>query len=62
MGDFLTAVGLMLIFEGIPYFIAPDRMRRWVLSMMALPDQTLRRHAIVVMSLGLGLIWWVRHS
>lgn len=60
MKDFLTALGLVLILEGIPYFVAPDRMRRWVVAITELPDAMLRRTGLVLMALGLWVVYMVR--
>lgn len=60
MNDFLTAMGLVLILEGIPYFAAPDRMRRLVAQIAELPDAFLRRTGLVLMVLGLLVVYMVR--
>ncbi|MBF0455471.1 MAG: DUF2065 domain-containing protein [Magnetococcales bacterium] len=60
MNDFLTAMGLVLIFEGMPYFIAPGRMRVWVLQVARLPDATLRKTGLILMLFGLLTIYLVR--
>lgn len=53
---FLTALGLMLVFEGILPFLAPTYWRRWVLQMLAQSDRALRVMGLVSMLLGLGLV------
>lgn len=60
MKDFLSAMGLVLILEGIPYFIAPARMRQWVITIADLPDTLLRRTGFVLMLLGLLVVYLVR--
>ncbi|MEO5362883.1 MAG: DUF2065 domain-containing protein [Magnetococcus sp. DMHC-8] len=60
MNDFLTAIGLVMILEGIPYFAIPERMRRMVVQVAALPDPLLRRTGFFLMCLGLLLIYLVR--
>ncbi|MBF0110004.1 MAG: DUF2065 domain-containing protein [Magnetococcales bacterium] len=60
MKDFLTALGLTMIIEGIPYFLAPDRMRHWILGVVKLPDASLRKTGLVLMFLGLAAIYMVR--
>ena len=39
---FLSALGLMLIFEGLPYFAFPERIKRWLRTVMGLPASQLR--------------------
>lgn len=60
MNDFLTAVGLVLILEGIPYFAAPDHMRRMVARIAELPEAFLRRSGFLLMVLGLLVVYMVR--
>jgi uncharacterized protein len=60
MNDFLTALGLVLVLEGMPYFLAPDRMREWVIQVAKLPDGVLRKTGLVLMLLGLLTIYLVR--
>lgn len=60
MRDFLTAMGLVLILEGAPYFLAPGQMRRWVAGILDLPDSMLRRTGFLLMLMGLGVVYWVR--
>lgn len=60
MQDFLTALGLVMILEGIPYFIAPQQMRQWVVKIAEMPDNLLRPTGFVLMAIGLLTIYWVR--
>ncbi|MBF0189644.1 MAG: DUF2065 domain-containing protein [Magnetococcales bacterium] len=60
MRDFLSALGLVLILEGMPYFLAPGRMRHWVASITELPDSMLRRTGLFLMALGLLVVYLVR--
>ncbi|MBF0152450.1 MAG: DUF2065 domain-containing protein [Magnetococcales bacterium] len=60
MEDFLTALGLMLIFEGMPYFISPRAMRQWIAQVGLLPEMSLRRTGFALMLVGLALVYWVR--
>ncbi|MBF0270564.1 MAG: DUF2065 domain-containing protein [Magnetococcales bacterium] len=60
MRDFLSALGLVLILEGVPYFLAPGRMRQWVASITELPDSMLRRTGFFLMALGLLVVYLAR--
>jgi uncharacterized protein len=60
MDDFLTALGLVMVLEGVPYFLAPDRMREWVIQVAKLPDQILRKTGLVLMAIGLLIVYLVR--
>ncbi|MBF0284116.1 MAG: DUF2065 domain-containing protein [Magnetococcales bacterium] len=58
--DFLTALGLVLIFEGIPYFLAPGRMRLWMVRLLEAPEGALRSLGLAMMGLGLVTVYFVR--
>ncbi|MBF0446843.1 MAG: DUF2065 domain-containing protein [Magnetococcales bacterium] len=60
MNDFLTALGLVLILEGVPYFLAPTKMRLWVVQIVKLPDTALRKTGLTLMILGLLMVYMVR--
>ncbi len=57
---FLCAVGLAFIFEALPWILAPDAMRKYLLSLTQMPNASLRLMGFTAMGLGLGLIWLVR--
>lgn len=60
MNDFLAAIGLVLILEGLPYFAAPERMRRMVVHIAEMPDAFLRKTGLVLMLFGLLVVYLVR--
>ncbi|MBF0421952.1 MAG: DUF2065 domain-containing protein [Magnetococcales bacterium] len=60
MKDFITALGLMMILEGMPYFLAPDRMRRWIMKIAELSERSLRQTGLILMLLGLGVVYLMR--
>ncbi len=60
MDDFITAVGLVMILEGLPYFAAPERMRKMVMRIGELSDAFLRKTGLVLMVLGLFVVYLVR--
>ncbi len=57
MAFFLSAAGLMMIFEGIPFFCFPTQYKEWVSKLPEIPNSTLRTIGLVVMLLGLGLVY-----
>ncbi|MEX0729242.1 MAG: DUF2065 domain-containing protein [Aquisalimonadaceae bacterium] len=56
----LTAIGLMLIFEGIMPFLSPARLREMLSQIMRMNDRTMRTIGLGAMLVGLGLIYLVR--
>ena len=57
---FLSAVGLVLILEGIPYFAFPEKMKEWMRMVQDIPDSRLRIMGFVSMGLGLLLAYAFR--
>ena len=58
--DFLAAVALILVIEGVMPFLSPDTMRRTMQQITRLPDRTLRIIGLVSMIGGSLLLYWVR--
>ena len=57
MEFFVTALGLMMIFEGIPYFCFPNQVKALARKIPELPDATLRVIGFFIMILGLGVVF-----
>lgn len=53
------AISLVLIFEGMLPFLAPQAWRKMVLSMIRENDRSLRISGLVLMSVGLALLYLV---
>ena len=60
MAQFLVAIGLVLVIEGLLFAAFPDAARRAVATILNTPDQTLRTIGIVSAFLGLAVVWLVR--
>lgn len=60
MTDFIAALGLLLVFEGVLYSGFPAAARRLAAQMTQLPDNALRMAGIVAMVAGVALVWLVR--
>jgi len=50
-------IGMVLIFEGLPYVAAPEAMQEWLKKLSRLPAQQLRLVGLAAMILGLIIIW-----
>ncbi len=57
-----TAVGLVLILEGIPYFAFPEKMKELLLQLQELPPETLRIIGFFSMALGLLICYVVQRT
>ena len=58
--DFLAAIALVLVIEGIIPFINPGAMRRALLKMIEMNDQSLRFAGLTSMIIGVILLYVVR--
>lgn len=54
---FMTALGLVLIIEGLPYFISPQMMQRYALLMASMDGRVLRFGGFTLMLAGLGILY-----
>ncbi|MEJ2059067.1 MAG: DUF2065 domain-containing protein [Acidihalobacter sp.] len=59
--DFLAALALMMVLEGIPFFLSPASLRRSLQMVMQLSDNALRAIGLVSMAAGALLLYLVRH-
>jgi uncharacterized protein YjeT (DUF2065 family) len=57
MEFFLCVIGMVMIFEGLPYFAFPQKMKTWILKLLEVPEGTLRKFGFMLMLIGLGLIY-----
>ena len=60
MEIFLTALSLVLVIEGAPYFLFPRGMKRWLKQIPEMPDSTLRIFGLGAMASGVLLLYAVR--
>jgi len=60
MSLFLTAIGLMMIFEGIPYFCFPNQVKALAQKIPELDNGILRGLGIVIIILGLVVVYFGR--
>ena len=59
LGDVLTALGLLLVIEGLTFAAAPERAKR-ALAALLQPAGLLRAVGVVAMLAGVVLVWAVR--
>lgn len=60
MNDFLAAVGLLLVFEGLLYGGFPLIAKRMAWDVAQAPEQVLRFAGIMAIAIGVGIVWLVR--
>jgi uncharacterized protein len=60
MSDFLAALGLVFVIEGLVFAAFPDAAKRAVAAMAQTPDQGLRLVGLASAVFGLVVLWLVR--
>jgi hypothetical protein len=60
VGDLLTALGLVLVLEGLLYAVFPVQMKRLVVAVLDLPASVLRAGGLVAATAGVLVVWLVR--
>ncbi len=53
-------LGLVLFVEGLPYFISPEKMKKWMLTIQEVPDSRLRVMGFFAMVLGLLITYFFK--
>jgi len=57
MKFFFCVMGMVMIVEGLPYFIVPHKMRQMVTMILQMPEGTLRRFGFFMMLAGLAVVY-----
>lgn len=60
MADFLAAVGLLFVFEGLLYGGFPFFARKLAREASETPESTLRIAGIAALAIGVCIVWFVR--
>jgi len=60
MSEILSAVALLLVFEGLLPFASPRGYRQAVARLASLPDRQLRLVGLASMLGGVLLLYWIR--
>ena len=62
MSELVTAVGLVLIIEGLVYAVAPARFKAMMARLEEIPDETLRTGGLIAVALGVAIVWLARQA
>lgn len=64
MSDFwiavLTALGMILVIEGLFYALFPNGMKRMIIAVLDMPSGSLRLGGLVALVAGVVVVWLVR--
>lgn len=58
MSFFLCVVGMVMILEGLPYFVFPEKIKIFILQIAQTPDHSLRTIGLILMLSGLCLVYF----
>ncbi len=62
MSDLVTALGLVLIIEGLVYAAAPARFKAMMARLEEIPDETLRMGGLIAVAVGVAIVWLARQA
>ena len=57
---FVLLVGMVLIFEGLPYVAAPESMQAWLKKLSETRPEQLRIMGLIAMVSGIFLCWIIQ--
>jgi uncharacterized protein YjeT (DUF2065 family) len=60
--EFLLALGLVLVIEGLLYALVPGKLRGMMLQVQKLSDDQLRIGGVVAVATGVAVVWLVRNA
>lgn len=60
MTDFLVAMGLVLVIEGLVYGGFPGLAKRLASEVLATPENMLRAGGLAAIAIGVGIVWLAR--
>ncbi|MEZ2330488.1 DUF2065 domain-containing protein [Mesorhizobium sp. RCC_202] len=60
MQDFLAAIGLVLVIEGLVYGGFPALARKLATEVLSMPENALRVGGLAAIAVGVGVVWLVR--
>jgi uncharacterized protein len=60
MSDFLVALGLVFVLEGLVFAAGPGAAKRAIASVLEMPDSTLRVIGLVSAVFGVIVVWLAR--
>ena len=60
MIDLATALGLVLVLEGLLWAVSPDAMKRAAAMALGFANERLRMYGLMAVAVGVALVWLVR--
>jgi uncharacterized protein len=60
MSELVTALGLVMVIEGVLYALFPGHARAMMEMVRATPEETLRMIGLAAMAAGVAVVWAAR--
>ena len=60
MEEFISALGLAIVIEGILYALFPDAMKRMFIQLLEMPQSSMRLCGLLAAAIGVVIVWFVR--
>jgi len=57
MEFFLTVIGVVMVVEGVPWFLSPQGVKKMLIQILPLPERTMRSMGLVLMLAGLATVY-----
>ena len=57
MNFFLCVIGMVMIVEGLPYFIFPEKMKQVILMITQFPEKSMRLFGGILILIGLVIVY-----
>lgn len=55
---FLSVLALVLIVEGLPHFISPSGIKKWLIMIQQMPDSQLRITGFLSICTGMAILYY----
>lgn len=53
----LTVIGVVMVVEGVPWFLSPLGVKKMLLQILSLPESTMRGMGLLLMLSGLAAVY-----
>ncbi len=60
MTDFIVAIGLVLVIEGLLYAVFTDQLKAMMTEVLGMPSSTIRLVGVAVAAIGVLIVWFVK--
>lgn len=57
MEFFFTVIGVVMVIEGMPWFLSPQGVKKMLIQILPLPERTMRSMGLILMLAGLATVY-----